>query len=74
MFKYDVFLSHNSADKPAVEELARRLRGDARLSFWFAPRHSIPGVEVQEQMEAALRQASSCAVFIRSAMAGPAAR
>ena len=22
---YDVFLSHNSADKPAVEELARRL-------------------------------------------------
>jgi hypothetical protein len=23
--KYDVFLSHNSADKPAVETLARRL-------------------------------------------------
>jgi hypothetical protein len=23
--RYDVFLSHNSADKPAVEALARRL-------------------------------------------------
>ena len=29
---YDVFISHNNADKPAVERFARRLRGDARAS------------------------------------------
>jgi hypothetical protein len=46
--RYHVFLSHNSADKPAVEELARRLHGDARLSFWFGPWHSVPGQPVQE--------------------------
>jgi len=33
--RYDVFLSHNSQDKPAVEELARRLvkqKGDSALA------------------------------------------
>jgi hypothetical protein len=29
--QYDVFLSHNSQDKPAVERLARRLSGEAGL-------------------------------------------
>jgi hypothetical protein len=31
---YDVFLSHNSREKPLVERLARRLR-DAGLEVWF---------------------------------------
>src|SRR3712207_2753818 len=59
-----VFLSYAPENKDVVEALARRLRGDARLRFWFAPWHSIPGVPVQEQMEEALLQAQSCAVFI----------
>jgi hypothetical protein len=29
--QYDVFLSHNSQDKPAVEMLARRLADEAGL-------------------------------------------
>ena len=65
-----VFLSYNSdneANHDFVEALARRLQGDARLSFWFAPWHSVPGVPVQEQMEEALGQAQACAVFIDSA-------
>ena len=32
-FEYDVFLSHASADKPAVRELAERLKGDG-LRVW----------------------------------------
>ncbi len=32
-FKYDVFISHSSKDKPAVRELAERLRRDG-LRVW----------------------------------------
>ena len=61
-----VFLSYSQENQDFVEGLARRLQGDARLSFWFGPWHSIPGVHVQEQMEEALWQARACAVFIGS--------
>lgn len=33
-FQYDVFLSHNRADKPRVRALAERLRS-AGLRVWF---------------------------------------
>jgi hypothetical protein len=33
-FQYDVFLSHNQADKPRVRRLAERLR-TANLRVWF---------------------------------------
>lgn len=59
-----VFLSYNNENRDFVDSLALRLQGDARLSFWFAPWHSIPGAPIQEQMEGALGQAQSCAVFI----------
>ena len=32
-FQYDVFLSHNQADKPRVRRLAERLRGAGPLKF-----------------------------------------
>ena len=32
MPRYDVFLSHASADKPAVEHLARKLRNEGLVS------------------------------------------
>lgn len=59
-----VFLSYSPATLDFVETLARRLHGDARLAFWFAPWHAIPGVPIQEQMEDALGQAQACAVFV----------
>lgn len=62
--QYHVFLSYSEENQDFVEALARRLKGDARFSFWFGPWHSIPGVPLQEQMEEALWQANSCAVFI----------
>jgi hypothetical protein len=61
-----VFFSYGEDTQDFAEALARRLYGDARLSFWFAPWHSVPGLPVQEQMEEALRQARSCAVLIGS--------
>jgi molybdate-binding protein len=33
-FKYDVFISHSSKDKPAVRELAEKLKTDG-IRVWF---------------------------------------
>ncbi len=60
---YDVFLSHASADKPAVEILARRLRDDGLepfLDMW----HLVPGEPWQEALEQALEASRTCAVFV----------
>ena len=62
-----VFLSYAPDDQDTVEAIARRLQGDARLAFWFAPWHSVPGAPVQEQIEEALLDAQSCAVFVGGA-------
>lgn len=59
-----VFLSYSQENRDFVEALALRLRNDARLSFWFAPWHSIPGEPLQEQIEEALEDAQACAIFI----------
>ncbi len=63
---HHVFLSYSQENQDFVDVLARRLQGDARLSFWFGPWHSIPGQPLQEQMEEALWAAGACAVFIGS--------
>jgi hypothetical protein len=62
-----VFLSYNDETRDFVEGVARRLRGDGRLAFWFQPWHAVPGRPMQEQMEDALLDAQSCAVFIGGA-------
>lgn len=61
---YDVFLSHNSKDKPAVETLAVRLTDEARLRVWLDKWNLIPGEPWQEEIERALDQAHTCAVFL----------
>ncbi len=62
--QYDVFLSHNSQDKPAVELLARRLTDEAGLQPFLDKWHLIPGKPWQEALEEALDQSRTCAVFI----------
>jgi hypothetical protein len=59
-----VFFSYSAEVQDFVEALALRLQGDARLSVWFGPWHSVPGVPAQEQMEQALWRARACAVFV----------
>ena len=60
---FDVFLSHNSADKPAVEELAYCLKR-AGLEPWLDKWHLTPGVPWQNEIEKALANSASCAVFL----------
>ncbi|HTQ80461.1 MAG TPA: TIR domain-containing protein, partial [Thermoanaerobaculia bacterium] len=60
--QFDVFLSHNSADKPAIEALARRLE-EAGVRCWLDKWNLIPGEPWQEAIEQALEQCSVCAVF-----------
>jgi hypothetical protein len=52
-YHYDVFLSHATADKPAVETLARQL-GDAGLKPFLDKWHLIPGQPWQDGLEKAL--------------------
>ncbi|HEY2291635.1 MAG TPA: TIR domain-containing protein [Thermoanaerobaculia bacterium] len=60
---YDVFLSHSNADKPAVEELARKLR-KAGIEPFLDKWHLIPGDPWQEALEEALDASRTCAVFL----------
>ena len=60
--RFDVFLSHNSADKPAVEAVAERLTTEGIAAFldkW----HLIPGDPWQEALEEALQASAACADF-----------
>ena len=49
-FKYDVFLSHNKADKPRVRSLAERLRA-ADLRVWFDDWIIKPGDDIYLAVE-----------------------
>jgi TIR domain-containing protein len=67
---YDVFLSHSTADKPAVERLAHKLSGQGIKPFldqW----HLVPGEPWQEALEEALDQSRTCAVFVGPTGLGP---
>lgn len=66
----DVFLCHNSNDKPVVEEIARRLLGKGIIP-WLDKWNLIPGEPWQEAIEAALHACSSCAIFIGADGASP---
>jgi WD40 repeat protein/energy-coupling factor transporter ATP-binding protein EcfA2 len=60
---FDVFLSHNSREKPVVERLARRLR-DAGLEPWLDAWCLTQGGRWQDELAGGLRASRACAVFI----------
>lgn len=60
---FDVFLCHNSRDKPAVRELAKDLR-DMGLLAWMDEERLLPGDVVQEKLEHAIQQAGAVIVCI----------
>jgi hypothetical protein len=68
---YDVFLAHNSGDKPAVEELARVLRDERRLKVWFDVWKLRPGLSWQKGMEDGIRGSKSGAVLVGRDGIGP---
>lgn len=63
---HKVFLSHNSADKPAVETLARRLLAVAEKDIepWLDKWNLIPGQPWQEGIEDAMNECHACVIFI----------
>src|SRR5262245_5071266 len=63
---YDVFLSHQSGDKPLVESIAARLVDEQGLRPFLDKWHLIPGAPWQEALEEALDQSRTCAVFLGS--------
>ena len=61
-FQYDVFLSHNQADKPRVRRLAERLRA-AGLRVWFDEWVIQPGDDIARAVQRDTRQpAVPCAI------------
>lgn len=52
-FKYDIFLSHSSKDKPVVRELANRLKKD-KLRVWFDEWELKPGDSIPAKIEQGL--------------------
>jgi hypothetical protein len=67
---FHVFLSHSSADKPAVEELARRLAKEG-IQAWLDTWQLIPGDPWQPAIEKALAESETCAVFVGPSAFGP---
>ena len=61
---YDVFLSHNSKDKPAVEAIAKKLTSEYGLKCWLDKWNLIPGEPWQEAPEETLNQCQTVAVFV----------
>ena len=67
---YDVFLSYNSDDRPAVQAIATRLRDEARLRPFLDTWHLIPGDSWIPALEQALERSRTIAVFFGSAGVG----
>jgi hypothetical protein len=70
MSPYDVFLSHNSKDKPAVRALAEALRARG-LRVWLDEWELIPGRPWQEALEEIIQTARSSAVLVGKDGFGP---
>jgi hypothetical protein len=67
---YHAFLSHNSADKPAVEALARRLRA-AGVEPWLDRWNLVTGEPWQSALAGALDACETCVVFVGPGGIGP---
>jgi hypothetical protein len=68
--KFDVFLCHNAADKPAVRSIARALEARGILP-WLDERELPPGQPWQPLLEQQIARISSAAVFVGRAGVGP---
>ncbi|NOT06324.1 MAG: tetratricopeptide repeat protein [Anaerolineales bacterium] len=68
--KFDVFLSHNGKDKPAVEILAHKLEAKG-FTVWLDKWNLIPGEPWQEGLEEALDDCQTYTVFVGPSGIGP---
>ena len=68
-FSYDVFLSHNTADKPRVRQLAQRLR-TAGLRVWFDEWIIKPGDDIYLAIEHGLETTRTLVLCLSPAALG----
>ncbi|MEH2182973.1 TIR domain-containing protein [Nostoc sp.] len=69
-FNFDVFLCHNSEDKPAVIKIAQKLR-ELGILPWFDQWELRPGFSWQKSLEMQIEQIKSAAVFVGKSGVGP---
>ncbi len=69
-YQFDVFLSHNGKDKPAVRELKGLLAGQG-VSAWVDEEQLRPGLPWQKLLEQAIRTSASVAVLVGQDGIGP---
>lgn len=67
---FDVFLSHNSHDKPAVRELRHALERRG-VSGWLDEDHLQPALSSQQQLENGIKRSRSVAVMVGADGLGP---
>ncbi len=67
---FDVFLSHNSKDKPTVRQLAENLK-QRGLTVWLDEWELVPGRPWQEVLEETIETVKSAAVLIGKDGIGP---
>jgi hypothetical protein len=67
--RFDVFLSHNSRDKNAVERVATSLQ-ESGINPWFDRWNIAPGARWQKAIAEGMDASSSCAVFVGEADLG----
>ncbi|MBW4432066.1 MAG: toll/interleukin-1 receptor domain-containing protein [Pelatocladus maniniholoensis HA4357-MV3] len=70
MEQFDVFLCHNSKDKPAVIQVAQQLQ-DKGIKPWLDIWHLRPGFSWQRALEQQINQIASAAVFVGKSGFGP---
>ncbi len=68
--EFDVFLSHNSKNKPVVRELADALEARG-IRVWLDERELIPGRPWQDALEEIIRDARSAAILVGADGLGP---
>jgi len=69
-FEFDVFLCHNSQDKPAVLEIANQLKAN-KINPWLDIWHLRPGSSWQDSLENQIDQIRTAAVFVGNSGLGP---
>lgn len=67
---FDVFLSHNSKDKPAVKELAMELEKH-NLQVWLDERELVPGRPWREELEKIIETTRTAAILVGKDGLGP---
>ncbi len=68
---FDIFLSYNSEDREAVQEIAVHLADQVKIKPWFDLWELIPGEPWGVHLERGLKTAAACAVFVGKSGQGP---